>query len=72
MASLSFSDVWLPLIYLYGVGGIIFFIGMYIIKRTGAIDLSLKRHRKWWRLMIFGYFYFLFLHTFFTILGLNT
>ena len=65
-------DVWLSFFYLYGVGGIIFFIGIRIIKKTGALNLKLRRHRFWYRVMIFGYFYFVVFHAFFIILGLNT
>jgi hypothetical protein len=67
---LPFTHVWLPLIYLYGVGGLFFLIGMIIIKKSKAIDLTKKSHRKWFRILIFGYLYFLALHTFFTIAAL--
>jgi hypothetical protein len=67
---LSFFDAWLPLIYLYGAGGIFFFFGMYIIKRSGAIDVTIKRHRFWYKVMFFGFFYFVFMHFIFTIAAL--
>lgn len=66
----SITHTWLPLIYLYGVGGIFFLIGMIIIKKSGAINLQRKRHRYWYRVLIFGYFYFVALHTFFTLIAL--
>ena len=31
MEALTFHHTWLPFIYLYGVGGIAFLIGMYLI-----------------------------------------
>ena len=65
-------DVWLSFFYLYGVGGFIFFLGIHIIKKTGAINLKLRRHRFWYRVMLIGYVYFVALHAFFIILGLNT
>ncbi len=67
---LPFSRVWLPLIYLYGVGGLFFLIGMIIIKKSKAIDLTKKRHRFWFKALIFGFFYFVALHTFFTLAAL--
>jgi len=67
---LTFFDTWLPFIYLYVVGGIFFFFGMYIIKRSGAIDLSLKRHRYWYRVMFLGYFYFVLMHFFWNLAAL--
>ncbi len=59
---LTFADTWLPFIYLYGVGGIFFLVGMIIIKKSGAINLNIKRHRYWYRVLIFGYLYFALMH----------
>jgi hypothetical protein len=66
----SFFNTWLPFLYLYGVGGFFFLIGMIIIRKSGAINLEIKRHRYWHRVLIFGYFYFVAFHLFFTILAL--
>jgi hypothetical protein len=66
----SFFNSWLPFIYLYGIGGIFFFSGIIIIKKTGAIDLSKKRHKYWMKVMLFGFFYFVTLHFFLTIAAL--
>lgn len=66
----SLFDVWLPFIYLYGVGGIFFLVGMIIIKKSGAVNLKIKRHRYWYKVLILGFFYFAALHAFFTILAL--
>jgi hypothetical protein len=66
----TFFNSWLPFIYLYGIGGIFFFSGIIIIKKTGAIDLSKKRHKYWMKVMLFGFFYFLALHFFLTIAAL--
>src|SRR3989304_2315449 len=59
---LSFFDSWLPFIYLYVAGGIFFFTGIFLIKRSGAIDLTIKRHRFWFKVMIAGFFYFAVMH----------
>ncbi|MAT57374.1 MAG: hypothetical protein K8F60_05590 [Melioribacteraceae bacterium] len=58
----SFTHTWLPYIYLYGLGGIFFISGMLLVKKAGAIDLTKKRHRYWYRVLIFGFFYFMILH----------
>lgn len=58
----SFFDSWLPFIYLYVGGGLFFLTGMIIIRKTKAIDMRLKRDRFWWKVLIFGYFYFVFIH----------
>ena len=49
----DFFNTWLPFIYLYGVGGIFFFAGMYIIIKSGALNLKRKNHR-WWVKVLFG------------------
>ena len=49
-----FSHSWLPYIYLYGIGGIFFFSGVYIVWRTGAIDLDKPHHRMWMKIFFFG------------------
>jgi len=66
----TFFNSWLPFLYLYGVGGFFFLLGMIIIKRSGAINLKIKRHRFWYKVLIFGFFYFAAFHAFFTILAL--
>jgi hypothetical protein len=58
----SFSHTWLPFIYLYAAGGIFFFAGMIVIRKAKGIDMRLKRDRKWWRILLFGYFYFMLIH----------
>jgi len=59
---LTFENTWLPFIYLYGVGGLFFLIGMLLIRKAGAVDLSKNRHRYWYKVMIIGFFYFVILH----------
>jgi len=60
----SFLNSWLPFIYLYGIGGFFFFFGLLIIKKSGAIDLTKKRHKFWLKVMLFGFFYFVAIHFF--------
>lgn len=65
-----FSHTWLPFIYLYGVGGIFFVIGIIITKKSKAMDLSKKRHRFWFKILIFGFVYYMALHFILTIAAL--
>jgi len=65
-----FEHSWLPFIYLYGVGGLFFLIGMIIIIKSKALNTKLKRHRYWLKVLVFGFFYFVIFHAFFTILAL--
>ena len=66
----GFFDTWLPYIYLYAVGGLCFVAGMVIIRRAKGIDMRLKRHRFWWKVMWFGLFYFMAIHAFLIIAAL--
>ena len=66
----SFFNSWLPFIYLYGVGGIFFFTGMYIVYKSKALNSKLKRHRRWFKIMLGGYFYFVFIHAFLIVAAL--
>lgn len=68
---LTFQQTWLPYIYLYGVGGLFFLLGMIIIRKSGAIDLKKKKHRYWNRVLIFGFFWFMTIHGILTIAALN-
>jgi|TARA_B100001079_G_scaffold69660_1_gene59437 hypothetical protein len=66
-----FSHSWLPYMYLYGIGGIFFFSGVYIVWKTGAIDLNQPHHRTWMKVFFLGYAWFMIVHGFFTILALQ-
>ena len=71
MHELTFFRTWLPVIYLYGVGGIIFMSGMLIIYKAKSINLDRPKHRWWFKVLWFGYFYYLGLHVFLTYAALH-
>lgn len=60
----SFFENWFPFIYLYGVGGFFFFSGLILIIKSGALDPKIKRHKRWLKIMLSGFFFFLILHAF--------
>jgi hypothetical protein len=66
----SFFNTWLPFIYLYGVGGLFFYIGLILVKKAGSYDPTKKRHRYWWRILIFGFFYFMLIHAILIVVAL--
>ena len=66
----TFSQTWLPFLYLYGVGGLFFLSGMILVKKAGSVDLNKNRHKYWWRVLIFGFFYFVFIHAIMLIAAL--
>ncbi len=68
---LPFTRTWLPYLYLYGVGGLFFFIGMILILKMGSLDRRRKRDRFWLKILLFGYFYYAFIHLFLTYAALH-
>ncbi len=67
----DFSRTWIPYIYLYGVGGGIFLIGMFIILRSKSLKLEIVRHKNWYQILIFGFFYYMGIHGFFTFVAIG-
>ncbi len=56
------SPIWYPFIYQYGVGLVIFATGLTIILRSGACDLSNRRDRFWFFVLIGGFCWYFALH----------
>ena len=48
---MNFYQTWLPFFYLYGVGGIAFLLGTFLIYKTGALRVSYETHKKWYYFM---------------------
>ena len=67
---LTFFDTWLPYIYLYVAGGIFFLVGLIIIRKSGALDMKNKKHRFWYKVIIFGFIYFAVMHALLTVAAL--
>lgn len=68
---LTLLHTWIPYLYLYGVGGLFFLLGMIIIHKSGSIDLRRKSHRMWNRVLIFGFFWFMVIHAILIYVALN-
>ncbi|MCH7613374.1 MAG: hypothetical protein IIB95_02900 [Candidatus Marinimicrobia bacterium] len=68
---LTSQHTWIPYLYLYGVGGLFFLLGMIIIRKSGSIDLRRKSHRMWNRVLIFGFFWFMVIHAILIYAALN-
>ncbi|MFL3050801.1 MAG: hypothetical protein ACJZ02_03850 [Candidatus Neomarinimicrobiota bacterium] len=69
---IDFNQSWLPFIYLYGVGGIFFAIGVRLIVKTNALNLSIPRHRIWLKVLFFGFGFYTLLHLIFILLALGS
>ena len=70
MSDLPFFRTWLPFLYLYIAGGIIFFGGVLFIFKAKSINISRKIHKQWFFVLLFGYFYYLALHGILTLAAL--
>jgi len=60
---LDFSRTWLPFLYLYGVGGIIFILGMVLILRSGSLNLKKRFHRIWLFILFLGFTWYVVIHS---------
>ena len=69
---MDFFRTWLPFIYLYGVGGIVFTVGLILILQTKALRPSYKRHKKWLWVLFYGFFFWAGLHATFIILAIGS
>ena len=67
---LDFSRTWLPFLYLYGVGGIAFALGIYLITKTKALNIYRNDHLLWLAILFFGFFYYASIHRIFISLAL--
>mgnify|MGYP001186648785 CR=1 FL=1 len=68
----DFSRIWLPFIYLYGFGGLLFFAGIVITIKAGSFDLRRYKHKKWMWVLLFGFVWYLMMHALMTFAALGT
>ncbi len=59
---MPFSHAWLPYIYLYGAGGLLFGSGLLITIKSGSLDLKRPGHKNWFLILIFGFIWFMVMH----------
>jgi len=59
---MGFERVGLPYLYLYGVGGALFFSGLAVVIRSGALRLRRREDRRWFWILLFGFFWYALLH----------
>ncbi len=69
-AVLTFERVWLPYIYLYGVGGLALFGGLFMVLRSEGFRSSEPRHRRWLNVLIFGFVWYAAIHGISTLAAL--
>ena len=66
-----FSHSWLPYIYQYGAGALIFIIGLWITLKSGSFDPAHPRHKKWLVVLVLGFVWYLVLHGALTLAALG-
>ena len=69
---MSFDQTWLPFIYLYGVGGVAFGIGMFLIFKTNALRSNYNKHKTWIWILFYGYFFYASMHALFIFLAMGS
>ncbi len=68
---MPFSHTWLPYIYLYGVGGLLFGSGLIITLKSGSLDLKRQHHRNWLLILLYGFVYFMVMHALWNLAALE-
>ena len=63
---MDFTHTWLPFIYLYGLGGILFIAGIIITIKSGSFDLNRKAHKKWMWVIGCGFVWYIMMHALMT------
>ena len=68
---MSVFEYWLPFLYQYGVGLIIFLLGLVIILKSRSCNLARRHDRVWFGVLIFGFIWYASIHFFWYIAALN-
>lgn len=66
-----FSHSWLPYIYQYVGGGLIFVLGLILTIKAGSFDLSHPRHKKWLIVLVLGFVWYMVMHGAMTLAALG-
>jgi hypothetical protein len=53
---------WAPYLYQYLLGGLVFGIGLWVIRASGACDFRRPGDRTWFWVLVFGYAWYAALH----------
>ncbi len=59
---LDFERVWLPYLYLYGGGGLVFFGGLWMVLKSPAFNMKRRKDRRWLGILLFGYIWYAGMH----------
>jgi hypothetical protein len=53
---------WAPFLYQYLLGGLVFGIGLWVIRVSGACSFARPQDRMWFGVLIFGYLWYAGIH----------
>jgi len=67
----DFSHSWLPYLYQYGLGAVIFVVGLIITLKSGSFDLRRRGHRRWMRILLLGFIWYATVHAAMTLAALG-
>ncbi len=59
---MGFARVWLPYLYLYGAGGLLFLVGLVMVLRSEAFNRRRRRDRRWLLVLVAGFLWYAVLH----------
>ena len=68
---MPFTHTWLPYIYLYGVGGLLFLVGVVVTIKSGSLDIKRKSHKNWFIILFFGMAWFMVMHALWNMAALE-
>lgn len=60
--TLGIDGQWTPFLYQYLLGGLVFGIGLLVIRMSGACDYTRPGDRKWFWVLVFGYGWYAAMH----------
>ena len=67
-----FSHSWLPYMYQYGLGGLLFIAGIFITIKSGSLNPHKLSHWRWFWTLIFGLVWYMSLHASLTLAALGS
>ncbi len=67
--ALGIDGHWTPYLYQYAMGGLVFGVGLWVIRASKACDFSRSGDRGWFLVLVFGYLWYAGLHALFTWLA---
>lgn len=65
------DGLWTPYLYQYLLGGLVFVIGLWVIRTSGACDFRRPGDRKWFWVLVFGYVWYAAMHGIVTWLAVS-